>query len=143
MPIDYHCPQCGGLMQVDENQIGHTGPCPLCGQTITIAMADVPTAIPVQSPNTSSGSKIVLIVLLIFGAIFLFLTLMFFVFVNPAMRAAETAKRDLFSSVNMRKISIAMLNYETTRACFANDGFDPPRPRPDMDEPQKPLLSRP
>ena len=133
MPIPFTCPHCGAQRMVADEYAGQSGTCASCHQPITVpaspaAAYGTPTAHP-GAPTTSSGSKVALWVVLgiavVLGACMVIGVLG--ALLLPAVQMARDAARQVESSNQMKKVGLAILNYEDEWNCFPAASFADPK----------------
>jgi hypothetical protein len=118
MPIHFTCPYCGKQTDVDEQYAGSSGPCAGCGKTVTVPGGK---EFPLSGPKPGgaqfappmpqrSGMPVVAIVLIVCGVMF-FLLIGMAALLLPAIHAAREAANRATCKNNLRKISLAILNY--------------------------------
>ena len=128
LPIPVKCNHCGTESNAPDQYAGTSGPCRGCGQTIVIP--GIPGAAHVTAPNASipnatiseatvgreSGGFGWIIALVLgvvtLGGLVVFGLLMALLF--PAAHSARTAARAAMCTNNVKRINLAILNYEAT-----------------------------
>ncbi len=122
MPIQFTCPHCQKTTTVADQYAGQTGPCQMCGQTITIPIAGgMPQKQLNAPPAHRSGGGGVAIVAIVLGVGFVLLlgcggilAAMLF----PAIRSSQVAAQRINSSNNLRMLAIALHNYQAAYDTF-------------------------
>src|SRR4051812_8574541 len=110
MPIPFACPHCGTQSDVPDQYAGQTGPCAVCGKTITIprhsaAAAAVPMGEPVDPP-ARSGAPWLLILSIALG-VFLLCGGGLAALVVPAINVARSAARSATSQLRLTQVAMA------------------------------------
>jgi len=119
MPIHFTCPHCGVAAEVDQRFAGQTGPCANCSKAITIPGNGADRSFVLRG-RTVATSLIVLsavVLVVIVGAV---------VMLWPTASQPLEAARRAQCSDNLRRIALAMRNYEAN-----NNGSFPPAYLPD------------
>jgi len=129
MTILFTCPHCGTQTDVYDEYAGRSGPCAICGKTITIpypsmvgeasgsASPEERTARPRHRVASSTVLRVVLIVGAAITASTVLLVLLF-ALVFPAVSSARRSAQKSKSAENMRKLALAMLAYEADHGRF-------------------------
>lgn len=112
MPIQFICPHCAAITEVDDKYAGQEGPCAHCGKAITIPNPDEGGE-PVSHHSTTTA---VLILFLVLGAGLLGAAWLAVKWI-PEGSARDMALR-ASCAANLKQIAAAMLQYESTYGCF-------------------------
>ncbi len=130
MTIPFTCPHCGTQTDAYEQYAGQSGPCAVCGRTVTVPYPSTATLSSAASPDSTSSadkprrrrsSSSVLIVVTVIVACLLgagMLVGLLFALVFPAISAARQSAQKTQSASNMKLIAAAMLSYEADHGCF-------------------------
>ena len=134
MPIPFTCPHCGAQRMVADEYAGQSGTCASCHQPITIPanpqmLQDGTPLVPPAATTSSGGGKVALWVVLgvavVLGACMVIGILT--ALLLPAVQMARDAARQMESSNQMKKVGLAMLNYEDEWNCFPAASFADPQ----------------
>lgn len=120
MTIPFTCPHCGTQTDVFDEYAGCTGPCAVCGKTITIPIGLRATSSATGTPAASRVSRksrwatwlvvaTVLVSVLIGGGIFVFGT---FTLIFPAVSAGRQAALKSRTANHLRTVVAALRSYE-------------------------------
>jgi prepilin-type processing-associated H-X9-DG protein len=112
VPIQFICPHCAAITEVDDRFAGQEGPCANCGKAITIPCPDDATA--PASHYTTTTAVILLIAILGVGVLGAALLAVWWM---PAASARDLTLHAGCAN-NLKQIAAAMLQYETTYGCF-------------------------
>ncbi len=136
--IPFTCPHCGTQTDVYEEYAGRTGPCAVCGRSITVpypSTVNVQPSGPSDAPaeradktGRSKSSALVLITVIVAGLLGAGIVVgLLIVMVFPAVSTARSQAQKTQSADNMKLIAAAMFSYE------ADHGSYPPAFIPDKD----------
>lgn len=128
MTILFTCPHCGTQTDVFDEYAGQSGPCVICGKTITVPYPCTASAAerPVEKRSDAPAaalrrrSGLLPIIAVVGGGLAAFAGLLFllFSFVFPAVAAARSAGHRARCAKNVERIALAMLQYEADYGCF-------------------------
>jgi hypothetical protein len=129
MTIPFTCPYCGTQTDAYEEYAGRSGPCVVCGKTITVPYPTTVTTSPnrpTPAPLTpavrgrSPTTSVSIVLAAILGgllAVFCLIVVLFMV-VFPAVSAARNTARKTQSAKNLERIAMALRDYEVQYGCF-------------------------
>lgn len=112
MPIQFICPHCAVVTEVDDKLAGEVGPCAHCGKAITIPG---PSGAGPRSHHMTTTAVILLVALL--GGGVLTAALLAVRWLPTAAREAELQARTKCAS-NLKQIATALLQYESMYGSF-------------------------
>ncbi len=113
MPIHFICPHCAAPTDVDDKYAGQVGPCAHCGRPITIP---IPAGL-VRPPLLGVNARTMLAIaalLVIAGVVFL----MHWFWAWPGGARARDAECVALCTDNLRRIAVAMRDYEAAQGSF-------------------------
>jgi len=114
MPIDFTCPHCGATTRVADEYIGQSGPCAQCGQMITVTPSgQMPGHASVRARSGMPGWVIALIVLGVLAVLALPCAGILVAILVPAIDLARDSASEVQCKNNLRRIGLAVLNYES------------------------------
>jgi len=121
MPIEFTCPHCQKTTSVANEFAGQTGPCQMCGQTITIPRFGGFTGDQQNTPPAhksggggTSATIVVAVVLVLCCVLAIPCIGIGTALVLPGVQVARQSARQLSSQNNLRQISIALMVYHDT-----------------------------
>ena len=129
MTILFTCPHCGTQTDVHEEFAGRSGPCAVCGKSVTVPYPS--TAVGDSAPPATHrpagrlrrllvvpfALRIVLIIVAGVAAASVAIGLLF-ALAFPAISTARRSAQKSNSASNMSKLAMAMLAYEADQGCF-------------------------
>jgi hypothetical protein len=127
MTIPFTCPHCGTQTDVYEEYAGKKGPCAICGKTIIVpyALTTEPAGARATGSETAPavparGRPVVVIAAVVVGGLLTaaILVSLLMVLVFPAVSAARVEGHKRKSAAHMKRIVVAMQNYEADYGCF-------------------------
>ena len=129
MAILFTCPHCGTQTDVYEEFAGRSGPCAVCGKSITVPYPStaVGDSAPQAAPRPVGRLRRVLavpvalrIILIIVAGVVAASVLigLLFALAFPAISVARRSAQKSNSGTNMSKLAMAMLAYEADQGCF-------------------------
>lgn len=138
MTIPFTCPHCGTQTDVYEEYAGQSGPCAVCGKTVTVPPLTAVPGWPMPATASTSARRsrdtpVIVIVIAVGGGLLATgcLIVLLFSVVFPAIAAARHAARKSQSAKNLERIAMAMREYEV-----ANGSFPPAYLADDKGKPQ-------
>lgn len=129
MVILFSCPHCGTQTDVNDEYAGRTGPCAVCGKTITVpypstVVGDAPssrTSRPARAfwRPLATSSALRLLVFVVVGMVAATALIgLLFALAFPAISAARRSAQKSNSAANISKLAMAMLAYEADYGSF-------------------------
>lgn len=121
MPIPFMCPNCGVRTLVDDQWAGFSGPCADCGQTIVVPSENIAAA--AARPGLGNlaygrnfgnllGGAAILV------AVLISLTALYQLVMAPTYQAWSAWNARKQCQANLRRIGLAMLQYEKDYGCL-------------------------
>lgn len=120
MPLEFTCPHCGGRTLVDDDYLGHSGPCFQCGKPVTVPLR------PLEAPQAAAehrqrnrqmwlSSVLVVLAGIVTGVITVVLVS---AFVWPLISTARSAAQQATCSANLRTIAAALQRYHDQHGSY-------------------------
>lgn len=114
MPIQFICPHCAAVTDVDDKFAGQVGPCAHCGKPITIPSLGGGGV----SVSRTTTTTIVIVLVMVLGAGVLGAALLAAFLMPGALTDRDAVLLRGRCSNNLKQIAAAMQQYETTYGCF-------------------------
>ena len=115
MSIQFNCPHCGAVTQVDPRFAGKSGPCATCAQIISIPAVDGNAAVATRSRKSTWTAVIVIGAVLFFGLMIMGVLVALLL---PAVNAARAAARRSQCGNNVSQIAMAINHYRDEHQHF-------------------------
>jgi hypothetical protein len=120
MPLEFTCPHCNGRTLVDDDYLGHTGPCFQCGKSVTVPLrpqTDPRQAALYQRREREVWRSSLLVVAA--GAVTGVITLLVvIVFLWPLIGSARALAHSSTCSANLRAIATALRAYHEQHGTY-------------------------